>query len=129
MKDKVHERLLHMRDFARETLALTAGKSRADLDSDRLLQLACDRLIELIGEAATHVPQELRDAHPSIPWRNITGMRNWLIHGYVSIDHDLMWSTIQNDLSPLIAALDHLLANWKQTASGKAEQGNEGAHP
>ena len=127
MKDRVHERLLHMRDFAREALALTKGKSRDDLDSDRLLQLACDRLIELIGEAATHAPQALRDAHPSIPWRNMIGMRNWLIHGYVAIDRDLMWSTIQNDLGPLIAALDELLANWTGEMSGQTESGDEGA--
>lgn len=121
MKDKVHERLLHMREFAAEALALTANKSRQELDSDRVLQLACDRLVELIGEAATHVPQNLRDAHPSIPWKNIIGMRNWLIHGYVGIDRDLMWSTLRNDLPLLLVALDEILGAWNEPDASSSD--------
>lgn len=103
------ERLRHMRDFAAEAVQFAQGRSRADLDSDRLFSLAVARLFAVMGEAATHVPDDLRDAHPEIPWRSIVGMRNRLIHGYVEVDHDIVWETIVRHLPPLITALDQML--------------------
>lgn len=74
-------RLRHMLDHALEAVALCASKSRADLDRDRLLNLAPVRLVEVIGEAANRVSPEAQRRLTAIPWPAIVGMRNRLIHG------------------------------------------------
>ncbi|MFT4100106.1 MAG: DUF86 domain-containing protein [Burkholderiaceae bacterium] len=61
--------------------------------------------LELIGEAATHVPDEVRTAHGEIPWRMIVATRNRLIHGYLGIDDDTLWSIIRDDVPALIRQL------------------------
>lgn len=66
------------------------------------------RNLELIGEAATHIPNEVRAAHADIPWRQIIATRNRLIHGYLGIDDDTLWSIIQDDVPALLAALRRL---------------------
>ena len=67
------------------------------------------RNLELIGEAATRIPESVRDAHPEIPWRTIIGTRNRLIHGYLGIDNDIIWDIVQNDVPALLPALRTLL--------------------
>jgi uncharacterized protein with HEPN domain len=98
-------RMRHMRDHAREARQHASGRTRADLDRDRLLVL-----VEVIGEAASQVPAEVRERFPSIPWRDIIGMRNRLIHGYDVVDLDALWDTVTNDLPPLIAQLEAALS-------------------
>jgi len=98
-------RIRHMLGAAQEAVAFAAGKTRADLDGDRVLSLALVKCIEIVGEAASAVSQESRDQHPEIPWRSIVAMRNRLIHGYFAIDLDRVWDTITDDLPPLVAAL------------------------
>ena len=102
-------RLRHMLDHAREAVALAQGKTRADLDSDRLLNLAAVRLLEIVGEAASRVPKEERSLHPEIPWSQIIGMRNRLIHGYDMVDNDILWQILVHDLPSLVAALEAIL--------------------
>ena len=79
-------RLRHMADAAREARSFAAGRSRADLDRDRMLLLSLVKEIEIIGEAASKVSQETRDAVPDIPWPDLTGMRHRLIHAYFDIN-------------------------------------------
>jgi uncharacterized protein with HEPN domain len=87
-----------------------AGKSRADLETDRVLSLAVVRLLEILGEAAGRVPSEVQQVHPSIPWSHIIGMRNRLIHGYDRVDLDIVWSVVVADLPPLVARLEEITA-------------------
>jgi len=101
--------LHHMLDHAREAVQFADSRKRSDLDSDRLLELALTRLIEVIGEAAGRVSPATRMKYQTIPWPQIVGMRNRLIHGYDSIDRQLLWDTIQQDLPPLIATLESIL--------------------
>ena len=61
--------------------------------------------LELIGEAATHIPDQVRSAHPEIPWRMIIATRNRLIHGYLGIDDDTLWSIIRDDIPELLPLL------------------------
>ena len=98
-------RLRHMIDAAREALSFVQHKSRDALDADRILTLALVKSIEIIGEAASRVTPETRDRHPEIPWTNIVGMRNRLIHAYFDVDVDRVWDTVIDDLPPLVAAL------------------------
>lgn len=99
----------HMLDHAIEAVQLTSTRDRSDLDRDRLLSLALVRLIEIVGEPANRVTSATQDAHPSIPWRQISGARNRLIHGYDDVDFDILWDTIQLDLPPLIEQLKKIL--------------------
>ena len=79
-------RVRHMLDHAREAVEMTRGRVRADLDTDRQLGLALTRLLEVVGEAAARVPDDLRRQHPSIPWQDIADLRNRLIHGYDNVN-------------------------------------------
>ncbi|MEW6073713.1 MAG: HepT-like ribonuclease domain-containing protein [Planctomycetota bacterium] len=102
-------RLRHMLDHSREAVATVHERTREDLDQDRLLELALVRLIEMVGEAAARVSEEGRAAYSTIPWRAVVGMRNRLIHGYDTIDRDVLWDTIAEDLPPLIRSLEGIL--------------------
>lgn len=88
---------------------MARGRTRADLDTDRQLNLALVRLLGVVGEAAGRVASEERAAPPDIPWPEIVGLRNRLIHGYDSVDFDILWEIVSNDLPPLIAVLEKAL--------------------
>lgn len=102
-------RLKHMLDHAREASALVADKSRTDLDTDRVLELALVRLLEIIGEAANRVSTEIKTNYPQIPWFQIIGLRNRLIHGYDAVDLDILWEILIKDLPPLVVELEQIL--------------------
>jgi uncharacterized protein with HEPN domain len=104
-----------MLDHAREAAAFAHGKNRADLDADRLLNLALVRLLEIVGEAAARVPEDVRAQHPEIPWAQIVGLRNRLIHGYDAVDLDILWEIVSDDLPPLVANLEHLVTTRDET--------------
>lgn len=72
------------------------------------LVLSLVKDVEIIGEAATNVSKECREKHPQIPWRNLIGMRNRLIHAYFDINLDVVWQTVTEDLPSLIAELEKL---------------------
>ena len=99
-------RLRHMLDASREAVGFAKGRSRADLHADRGLQLILTRLLEIVGEAANKVPQTTRDLYPEIPWSAAIAVRNRLIHGYEDVDLDIVWQTVNEDLPPLIRALE-----------------------
>lgn len=84
---------------------MAQGRTRRDLNEDRQLNLSLVRLLEIIGEAANRVPAGIQSQYPEIPWPEIISLRNRLIHGYDSVDLDVVWQIIQKDLPPLIAAL------------------------
>ena len=69
------------------------------------------RNLELIGEAATHIPEPVRKANPQIPWRLIIATRNRLIHGYLGIDNDTLWSIVHSDIPALLPQLVALKGN------------------
>jgi uncharacterized protein with HEPN domain len=100
--------LKHMLEHAREAVDILAGKSQDDLAQNRVLELALTRLIEIVGEAATNVSSEMKSSHPHIPWPEIVGMRNRLIHGYDTVDLKVLWDTISEDLPLLIADLEKI---------------------
>ncbi len=102
-------RLHHMLDHAREAVQMTAGRNRPDLDSDRQFGLAMTRLLEILGEAAARVSETGRQRWPEIPWAKIVGLRNRLIQGYDKVDFDILWTTVVDDLPPLITALNTCL--------------------
>lgn len=101
--------LLDMLLAAREACEFVKGMSRADFEESRLHQNAVLKSLEVIGEAARRISPATREAHPEIPWTEIIGMRNRLIHGYFEVDLVKVWETIQHDLPSLIAMLGPLI--------------------
>ena len=102
-------RLRHMLDAAREAVELAKGRTRADIQGDRLRQLSIERLLEIIGEAAAQAPAEVRKQYPDIPWSRIVGMRNEIIHGYSSVDLEIVVRTVRENLPVLIIQLEDAL--------------------
>ena len=100
--------LRQMLDHARETVDLVTDLSRSELDTDRLLSLALVQLLQIVGEAAGRVSQLRRQRHPEIPWNQIIALRNRLIHGYDTIDYEILWQIITTDLPDLVSALENL---------------------
>ena len=98
-------RARHMRDAARDALRFVTGRTRADLDSDRMLHSALVWNLTITGEAAAHLTPETRAALAEAAWPKIVAMRNRLVHGYYLIAADIVWDTVTRDLPPLLAAL------------------------
>jgi uncharacterized protein with HEPN domain len=101
--------LRDMPDHARKAIAAARGRSRDDLDRDDLLAAGLERFIEVVGEAASKVSDGTRRELPGIPWREIVGMRNRLVHGYASVDHDITWDVVAGDLPRLATSLEEAL--------------------
>ena len=97
--------------YAREAVEISKGKTRQDLDRDRLLNLAMTRLVEMLGEAANRVSEGVRAQYSDLPWLPMIAARNRLIHGYDSVDFDVLWAIIQNDLPALIIRLQEILGS------------------
>lgn len=103
---------LYVRDmieFGERVIGYAAGLDQQGFTADQIIYDATLRNIELIGEAATHIPDPVREAHPEIQWRQIVGVRHQVAHGYLGIDDDTIWSIIQTSIPDLLAALRRLL--------------------
>jgi uncharacterized protein with HEPN domain len=101
--------LRHMLDHAEEALSISQGRSRDDLNKDRLLALGLIKLVENIGEAAGRVSTLQKETHPEIPWKQIVGTRNRLIHGYDEVDYNVLWRIVSVELSPLVQQIKEIL--------------------
>ena len=99
--------------FGDKVMAYTRGLDQDAFVGNGLVFDATPRNLELIGEAATDVPPDIRAAYPSIPWRRIIATRNRLIHGYLGIDDDTLWSIVSTDLPALMTAPRALAAAGK----------------
>ena len=102
-------RLRHMMAAAKEAMEFAAGKTRMDLEKDRLHMLAIIKSIEIIGEAASKVTETFKTENSNIPWNDIINMRNRLIHAYFDVNLDIVWQTVKTDLPDLIKALEETI--------------------
>ena len=103
---------LYIRDmirFGERAMSYVEGMDQEDFLADGRTYDAVLRNIELIGEAATHIPSEVRDTQPAIEWRSIVGARNQVAHGYLGIDTDVVWDIVNNDIFELLGRLRGLL--------------------
>ena len=91
--------------FSEKVITYTQGLDQDGFVTSGLNYDAAVRNLELIGEAATHIPDTVRQANPQIPWRLIIATRNRLIHGYLGIDNDTLWSIIRSDIPALLPQL------------------------
>jgi uncharacterized protein with HEPN domain len=109
MNEADETRLRDMLDAVRKAEQFAAGRTRQSLQSDNMLVFALTRAIEIIGEAASQITEETRQSLPDIPRRAIIGMRNKIIHDYISVDPDIVWDVVSVDLPALRAILEHIL--------------------
>ena len=97
-----------MKEFSERVLSYTRGLDIDSFVTDRRTYDATLRNIELIGEAATHVP-DVRESHPDVPWREIIGVRNRLAHGYLRIADSVIWSIVHDAVPDLLPTLGRIL--------------------
>ena len=97
-----------MVSFVEKVIAYTDGMGQNEFVENGLNYDATVRNLELIGEAATHIPDKIRDANQEIPWRQLIATRNRVIHGYLGIDNDTLWSIIKDDIPILLPELRKL---------------------
>lgn len=101
--------LKHILDEIDFVIAATSGKTLADVQEDGMLQRACSRSIEIIGEVAKNVSSPLRRAHPQIPWKQLAAMWDKLIHQYFGINWVIVWDVIENHLPVLQSDIGKLV--------------------
>ena len=106
-RDKAY--LLDILESARLALAYVEERSSDDLAAGTQLQDAVIRRFIIIGEAASHVSESLQREYSDLPWREMVGMRNLLVHRYGDIDLTTLWDSLQSDLSPLVTRLTVIL--------------------
>lgn len=109
------DRLRHMVEAAQEAVDHAAGRTRQDLDEERLLQHALVRLVEIVGEAAGRLSPETQAMAPHLPWSMMVSMRNRLIHDYFMVDLDVVWDTVTLDLPALIPQIERLLEDVERS--------------
>ncbi len=105
-KRSAGEYLSDMRDAIHAARDFSQGVTFEEFRNNREKQYAIIHALEVIGEAAKQVPVSVREKYPDIPWRDIAGMRDRLIHGYFSVNLERLWNTVQQDLPSLEAALE-----------------------
>lgn len=99
--------LWDMLQAARDAVEIVAGKRKSEWEADKIIRLAVERSVEIVGEAARHVSDRTREQHPEIPWRQIVGLRHILAHEYGEIDYDRLFDTVGRDIPELI---NHLVS-------------------
>lgn len=97
--------------FAEKVIAYSNGLNQSGFVASGLNYDATPRNLELIGEAATHVPDAVRAANQQVPWRLLIATRNRLIHGYLGIDNDTLWSIVISDVPALLSGLRKVKAS------------------
>ena len=103
-----------MIDFAERVLSYTEVLDQDAFVADRRTYDATLRNLQLIGEAATHIPPEVRESCPTIPWRAIIGVRNRLAHSYLHVSDVIIWSIIQDAIPNLIPELRKMLEDFSR---------------
>ena len=109
MRPSVRETLRRLLDEAHYLMTASAGLSREQFLQDATLKRAFVRSIEIVGEAAKQLPDELRAAHNQIEWRAIAGMRDRLIHGYFAVDYEIVWDVVANKIPALASVVQAML--------------------
>lgn len=84
-----------------DSRSVVQGKNFLDFQKDRTLVLATLACVQIIGEASNHIPDDIKNRYPAVPWNEIRGMRNRITHEYFEVDINLLWETVQTDLPTL----------------------------
>lgn len=104
------QRLQDILDAIAEIERFSAGKSFEQYVADALVRRAIERLVEIVSEASRHVPQALKDKHPSVPWRQVADIGNIFRHAYDRVNDRRVWTLVTDDLAPLKRAVEAMVA-------------------
>lgn len=113
--DKV--RIQHMIDAINKINLYVGHSDKPAFESDSKLQDASIRQLQILGEAARKISEDFQSKHPGIPWTEVIGLRNVVIHDYAGIDSDIIWNIISNDLPPLLIELQSIEENFPDEES------------
>ncbi len=102
-------RLKHIRDACSEALQFMANQTKDDLENNRMLALSLVKELEIIGEAANNISAECQSRYPHIPWGDMIGMRNRLVHAYFGINYDIVWQTVTDNLPFLLQEIINII--------------------
>ena len=105
------ESLIDIFQAAQRVVRFTQGVTRPELESNEEKQAAILYQLTIIGEATKRLSPDLRNQHPTIPWKQMAGMRDIVTHHYDEVDPDVVWDVVQDDIPQLITLLEPLVAN------------------
>jgi len=108
-KPKDNERLLHMLEAIDNIFEFVAGKTFDSYKNDKILRFAIIKNLEIIGEAAYLLSKDFKSKNNAVEWNDIIGMRHILVHGYYQINDEIIWATIETELTPLKSKLQMLI--------------------
>jgi uncharacterized protein with HEPN domain len=98
-----------IRAAANKAMAFLGGRSVVELSADERTVFAVVRALEILGEAAKHIPTDVREKYPTVPWRNMAGIRDKLIHDYLNVNLNVVWTTVTDDLPLLIPQIELII--------------------
>lgn len=98
-------RLKHIYEASLEALQFLENQTKEDLENNRMLTLALIKELEIIGEAANNISKECQSRYPNIPWKDMIGMRNRLVHVYFGINYGIVWQTVTENLPILLTEI------------------------
>ena len=99
---------------AEKAMAFLGDMALADFATDEKTCFAVIRALEIIGEATKRVPQEIRNRYPDVPWRSMAGIRDKLIDDYLTINQEVVWKTVREDLPGLLVMIRNMIADYKK---------------
>ena len=112
MSNRDYIRFQHMLDASLAAVSHLSEKSRDELDHNRLLLNGVVRELEILGEAASQISPDIREKFSSLPWKEMVGLRNRLIHAYFDVNNQTVWLVVKESLPPLISQLEQILRDW-----------------
>jgi len=92
---------------------LLEGVTYSQFETDFRINFAVVRALEIIGEAAKRLPDDLRQKYPDIPWRGMAGMRDRIIHGYDDVDLEIIWDVVKRDIPQIKPTIDKILIDYE----------------
>lgn len=101
--------LEHIETNLKRIILYSSGISKEDFLNNIQLQDACIRQIEIMGEATKRISETLKEKHPEVPWKDMAGMRDKLIHDYIDVDLNIVYQTVAVDIPNLLPVIEKLL--------------------